>query len=82
MKERTVLFLAQHLVKGRGIVFSHVLGHILYFASEGSLSELDFNDVSEFQLIGGFYDFSVYHNVAVGAGVVGNGASFDDARNF
>ena len=82
MKDRRGLFLAQNFVKSRRLAFTDVLGHRFHFTAKDSLTELNFNDVAEFQLIGGLYDFSVYQNVTVGAGVVGNGASFDNARIF
>ena len=34
MKEKLLLFLAQNLVKGRGFVFTNVLGHCLHTATE------------------------------------------------
>ena len=76
------LFLAQHFIKPGGFAFTHVLGHILHAATENPFTELNFNDITQLQIISGLYDLAVYQNVAFGASVVGNGAAFDNAGYF
>ena len=79
MKEKSVLFLAQYLVKGGGFAFSHVLGHRLHAATEYSLTELYLDHVSDLQVIRGLDHAGIDHYVAFAASIVGYGAALDDA---
>lgn len=79
MKEKLLLFLAQNLVKGRGFVFTNVLGHCLHTATENALTELHLDHVSDLQIIRRLDDAGIDCYVAFAASVVCNRASFDNA---
>ena len=78
MKEKRSLFLSKHLVQIGGVVFAHVLGHILYAATENAFAEVNLDYVAQLQIVCGLYDLTVDQNVAFTAGVVGDAAAFDD----
>lgn len=82
MKEKLLLFLVQNLVKSRGLVLTHVLGHCLHAAAENALTELYFDHVTDLQIIRRLDDAGIDHNVAFAAGIVCNRASFDNAGYF
>lgn len=76
------LFLAKYLVKAGSFAFSNVLGHIFYSAPKNAFTELNLDNIAQFQIVSRLYDLSVYQNVVFGACVIGNGSAFDNAGYF
>ena len=82
MRKTKELFRVDDLIKFGGFVFCNVLAHLNNTATENPFAEVNLNDVADLYVVGRLYCFTVDSNVAFGAGIVGNTASFDDAGYF